>query len=209
MATTSEAGAGSPVSAGDAVGAGIPVGAGVHVALLRGINVGGNNLLPMASLRALLADLGLGAVRTYLNSGNALFTCAPIDHMLLAERIEGAIEAAAGFRPRVLVRSGEDIRAIAELIPAEWTQDQEMRTDVLYLLDGVPPEEVVRDLAPRPGIEHVRLGVGAVIWMVARRDATRSRLQGITATAHYPRVTIRNVNTARRLAALAAEMADG
>ena len=181
----------------------------VHVALLRGINVGGNNRLPMGTLREVLAGLGLSDVRTYLNTGNALFTCPPTDHVALAGRIEAAIEAAVGFRPRVLVRSGEDIRAIAALIPADWTQDQHVRTDVVYLLDGVSPEEVVNDLAPRPGVENVLLAPGAVIWMVARRDATRSRLQGLTATPHYARATIRNANTARKLADLVAEGAVG
>src|SRR4029077_19444585 len=88
---------------------GWPVGGGVgqdavmatHVALLRGINVGGNNKVPMAELREVGASLGHTAVSTYIQSGNVLFTAqegAAADAPALAAGLEQAIEQAFGLR---------------------------------------------------------------------------------------------------------------
>lgn len=73
------------------------------IALLRGINVGGKNKLPMQALRRLLAELGLNSVRTYIQSGNVVFDHAERPLPELAERIETSIESHHGFRPRILL----------------------------------------------------------------------------------------------------------
>ena len=176
------------------------------MALLRGINVGGNNTVPMADLRRVVAGLGHTDVSTYINSGNVLFRATGRDELAIAAGIEDALDAAFGFRPRVLVRTGDDVRAIAAAIPAEWTNGPAMRADVVYLLDGVDPVAAAAQLEPRESIEHVRFGPGAFVWMVGRADATRSRLQRIAGTPLYRQTTIRNVNTARKLADLVGRM---
>ena len=68
------------------------------VALLRGINVGGNNILPMQNFRDILANLGCERVSTYIQSGNAVFTHSG-DASPLSDTISAAIESAFGFRP--------------------------------------------------------------------------------------------------------------
>lgn len=85
-----------------------------YVALLRGINVGGNKKIAMADLRELLARLGFAEVRTLLQSGNAVFSSADEAPAALALQIEGAIEERLGLRVRCLVRSGEELRAVIE-----------------------------------------------------------------------------------------------
>jgi uncharacterized protein (DUF1697 family) len=73
------------------------------IALLRGINVGGRNVLPMQVLRDILADLGLQRPRTYIQSGNCVFDWDGRDPAVLAAQITKRIEATAGFAPRTLV----------------------------------------------------------------------------------------------------------
>lgn len=87
------------------------------VALLRGINVGGNNPLPMADLTAVLQGLGLSDVRTYIQSGNAVFRGPKAAGPALAERISEAIAARQGFRPDILVLSGEELEQAAAANP--------------------------------------------------------------------------------------------
>ena len=87
-----------------------------HVALLRGINVGGARKLPMADLSALLAGLGLEDVRTYIASGNVLFT-APRAGRQLATRIERAIEEATGLDVAVLLRTPAALAEVVERNP--------------------------------------------------------------------------------------------
>jgi uncharacterized protein (DUF1697 family) len=85
-----------------------------YLALLRGINVGGKNRLPMASLRELLGQIGATEVRTYIQSGNAVFAHSARETGELAQRISAAIAKAHGFAPAVWVlRMADFERAIA------------------------------------------------------------------------------------------------
>src|SRR6266480_2074013 len=104
-------------------GAGWPAGGRVgqdaamatHVALLRGINVGGNNKVPMADLREVVASLGHTGVSTYIQSGNVLFTAragAAADAPTLAAGLEKAIEQAFGLRLRVVVLSRAELAQV-------------------------------------------------------------------------------------------------
>ncbi|MFD9796194.1 DUF1697 domain-containing protein [Streptomyces sp. NPDC059070] len=88
-----------------------------YAALLRGINVGGAKKVPMAELRTLLTDLGHGAVRTHLNSGNAVFASESDDPDALAADLERAIEAHFGFSVACMVRDGAYLRAVADACP--------------------------------------------------------------------------------------------
>lgn len=179
----------------------------IYVALLRGINVGGAHKVGMTDLKRVFEQLGHRDVSTYINSGNVIFASRGRSETALATGIEEAVETEFGFRPRALVRTGADIQSIAGAIPDEWTNGPAMRADVVYLLDGVDAGAASSQLEPREGIEHVRLAPGAFIWMVNRKDATRSRLTGMVGTPLAKQATVRNVNTARKLAALVAAKA--
>jgi uncharacterized protein (DUF1697 family) len=80
-----------------------------HIALLRGINVGGHNKVAMADLREVMASLGHTGVATYIQSGNAVFTTTETDTTALASGLEEAIAAALGVRPAVVVLSRQDL----------------------------------------------------------------------------------------------------
>jgi uncharacterized protein (DUF1697 family) len=80
-----------------------------HVALLRGINVGGRNKVAMADLRAVLTSLGHADVATYIQSGNVVFSTGGTDSALLAAGIEDAIGRALDVRPRVVVVSRAEL----------------------------------------------------------------------------------------------------
>jgi uncharacterized protein (DUF1697 family) len=87
-----------------------------HVALFRGINVGGKHILPMQDLRDLLAELGCENVRTYIQSGNAVFSASD-DRISLSARITSTIEDRFGFAPQVLLLTVERFVAIASANP--------------------------------------------------------------------------------------------
>jgi len=85
------------------------------IALFRGINVGGKNSLPMKGLVALLEELGAGNIRTYIQSGNAIFQSAEIDASHLSQKICAEIKKRHGFEPYVLLLGLDDLeRAIAD-----------------------------------------------------------------------------------------------
>lgn len=84
-----------------------------YVALLRGINVGGHNKLPMAGLRAVATDCGFGDVATYIQSGNVVFT-ARAGAKKVAALLHDAILAELGVNTRVVVRTGAQLQSIVE-----------------------------------------------------------------------------------------------
>jgi len=83
------------------------------VALFRGINVGGNNRLPMKDLEALFAKNGCVDVKTYIQSGNVIFRSAMSDGARLAERLTAAVSSRHGFAPRVLVLTRRELERAA------------------------------------------------------------------------------------------------
>jgi uncharacterized protein (DUF1697 family) len=86
---------------------------GTHVALLRGINVGGKNKLPMKELAALFEAAGCRAVRTYIQSGNVVFVAPPAAARRLPLQISTAIEKRYGYRVPVVLRTAEELQAVA------------------------------------------------------------------------------------------------
>lgn len=171
-----------------------------YVVLLRGINVGGNRRVPMAQFRQLLEGMGFTDVKTYINSGNAIFSA---DHRPKASDIQDRLCQTFGFDVDTLVFSAPEIIAIAEAIPAAWQNDyHERKSDVLYLFDDVNTPDIVRQIAFKPDIEMYSYVDRAVICTILRKDQTRSSILKLIGTDLYKRMTIRNVTTARKLAEL-------
>ena len=88
-----------------------------HLALLRGINVGGRNKVPMAELREVVTSLGYTGVTTYIQSGNVLFTTPESDTAKLASALEAAITGAFGIESSVVVLSKDDLAQILDRNP--------------------------------------------------------------------------------------------
>src|SRR5271155_1187482 len=80
-----------------------------HVALLRGINVGGNNILPMKDLAKIFSDAGCSNVRTYIQSGNVVFD-APGKAPKIAKAVSASIEKRFGYRVPVILRTSQQLR---------------------------------------------------------------------------------------------------
>ncbi len=169
-----------------------------YVALLRGINVGGNRKVDMKLLKATFERLGLVDVRTYINSGNVIFTTDD-DRDGLTERIENAIEKDFGFRVRVIIRSDRELGELVASLPGDWRNDDEAKCDVMFLGPEIDEETVLDSLTIKPGIDEVIHVPGAVLWHVERPKVTRSGLLKIVGTELYARMTVRNCNTARKL----------
>lgn len=172
----------------------------VYVALLRGINVGGNARVEMSRLKALFEDsLGFTDVKTYINSGNVIFSSSQKDQKKLCQQVEKAIEGEFGFAVPVVIKSADQLKIIAGAIPADAQNNSDMKCDVLFLWDEVDSPQTLKDLEVREGIDQVKYTPGAIIWCVKRDDINKSKLLKIVGTPFYKKVTIRNCNTTRKL----------
>lgn len=171
----------------------------VYVALLRGINVGGNSTVPMARLAGLFIDAGFTDVKTFINSGNVIFRAVEHDEALLTRRIEDAIETEFGFKVPVVLRSREQIDALVAAIPKTWTNDAAMRCDVMFLWRKIDSPEVLEKIPHKPAVEDVVYHPGAVVWRVDRDQVRQGAVPKMIGSDTYKQVTIRNVNTTRKL----------
>jgi len=169
------------------------------VALLRGVNVGGKNKVNMKELKATFEDAGMTSVRTYINSGNAIFTTAGRRQLRLADTLEDAIARRFGFRIDLLVRDLKNMRAVVKAIPPGWKNDDTTKCDVMFLWDAVARPSILKQLQVKPDIDDVRYAAGAIIWRADRNGLTRSGMMKLVGTDLYKQMTIRNVNTTRRL----------
>lgn len=174
----------------------------IYVALLRGINVGGKSQVRMADLKACFERLGFEGVRTYINSGNVIFTAAARDKRRLIRRIEPELEATFGLPIKVLLRTLAEMEALVEALPDDWVNDSTMKCDVMFLMPQVDEPGVVDRLPANPEIEDVRYVDGAVIWRVDRSNQGRSRMSKIVGTDVYKQLSARNANTVRKLTEL-------
>jgi uncharacterized protein (DUF1697 family) len=116
-----------------------------HVALLRGINVGGRNKVPMAELREVVASLGHAEVTTYIQSGNVLFSTAETDNAKLAAALESAIEDRFGLWSSVVVLSRDELAEVLAASP--YPDEPNPRLVHVVFLNAEPPQDVLDRIA--------------------------------------------------------------
>jgi len=167
----------------------------VYVALLRAVNVGGTGKLPMEDLRAICAKLGYEEPRTFIASGNVVFGSGRDEPSVKAE-LERALQAYAGKRVGVLVRSGAELAAVLEANP--FAEAAPNRTVAIFL-DAPPPKDWESGVTGRAS-EQIAAGERE-IYVHYRDGMGQSKLKIAAAAAG----TARNMNTVARLAAMAAE----
>lgn len=177
----------------------------VYVALLRGINVGGNAKVEMAKLKTVFEDLGLKQVRTYINSGNVVFTSTKKTTELV-KIIENGIEKEFGLQVPVVVKSQKEIKTIVEKIPTSWVNDRTQRTDVLFLWPDIDKPNVLMSIDYKPEIEQMLYVPGAVVWNIDRANVTRGSAVKLIGTSIYKKMTARNINTLRKIYLLMSEL---
>src|ERR1700746_1587462 len=116
-----------------------------HVALLRGINVGGRNKIPMADLREVVAALGHTGVTTYIQSGNVLFSTAETDTAKLAEALESALAERFGIWASVVVLSRDELAAVLAGNP--YPDEPNPKLVHVVFLNAEPPQDLLDRIA--------------------------------------------------------------
>ncbi|MBS4874426.1 MAG: DUF1697 domain-containing protein [Actinomyces sp.] len=176
-----------------------------YVALLRGINVGGNNKVVMSELRAQIAAAGFGHVRTYINSGNLLFEAEDqASHEDIAQAVEDILARHYDFPIRLALLTAQDYLAQLDELP-DWWHGEVARRDALFYTRGLDRHHVRERIeAMELGDEAVYFGEHAVFWgkfdeKSFLKTAYHKRL---LREDFYRQVTIRSGSTIEKIAAL-------
>lgn len=171
-----------------------------YVALLRGINVGGNAKVEMVRLKKVFEALGYEKVSTYINSGNVIFEAEQKDMKKLTHEIEKAIKEAFGFEVKTLVRDAKNLQELAKKIPSEWANTPEQKTDILFLWEDFDNKKSLELIQVAKGVDTLLYLPGAIAWNVDRSQYNKSGMKKFIGSLLYKNMTARNVNTVRKLA---------
>jgi uncharacterized protein (DUF1697 family) len=168
-----------------------------YLVLLRGINVGGKNKVPMAELRATLEDLGFSNVSTYIASGNVLLE-SDLGAGDVARKIEDALPR--GFTldtelVRVAVLSEEALEAVVRRRPNGFGEEPtKYHSDAIFLM-GIDTDAAMTVFSPKEGVDNVWPGDGVIYSQRLSARRTESRLNRIMSSPHYKAMTIRSWQT--------------
>ncbi|MBK6284963.1 MAG: DUF1697 domain-containing protein [Draconibacterium sp.] len=167
-----------------------------YIALLRGINVGGNNIIPMSKLREMCIELGFAEVRTYIQSGNILFRSDFSEQELIA-RLEKSLETQVGKHISVVIRSAKEIETVISKNP--FSDSNPAQVGISFFTQLVS-ENYLKDFV-NPGSEEIVVS-GREIYIHYPNGMGQSKLK-------LPKMqeqgTARNLNTVRKLVEMSRE----
>lgn len=171
-----------------------------YVALLRGVNVGGNSIIKMAELKAAFEASGFKNVSTYINSGNVIFESEEKSSEKIKEKIEEIFKKEF-FPIDTLTLSHTELKKVAENAPSMWSKD-DVRKYVAFLFPPLTPKVVQQSIKLKEDIDFINLGTG-VVYMTTRMDGlTKSGYTKMASHPIYKQMTIRNFNTVEKLLSL-------
>jgi len=172
-----------------------------YIALLRGINVGGKNKVPMVELKRHLDKAGYQNVRTYINSGNVLFE-SDLSAKVLGESIEKILVENFTLDSsliRVHVLTDKQLKSIVNDKPKGFGDQSDIyHSDVIFLMD-IAANDAMKVFSPKDGVDMVWQGDGVIYSQRVSKLRTKSRLNRIMGTSEYKSMTIRNWNTTTKL----------
>ncbi|HSJ33551.1 MAG TPA: DUF1697 domain-containing protein [Acidimicrobiia bacterium] len=170
-----------------------------YVALLRGINVGGNNQVSMADLRAAFEAEGFDDVRTYINSGNVLFS-ADSGRAGLEDRVEEMLRRRLGIDLMVVVRSRRQLENIIRKAPEGFGEHPDLyHSDVVFVKAPLTPARALGVVELREEVDQAWAGTGVLYFARLSARRTQSKMSKIMGTPEYKLMTIRSWSTTTRL----------
>jgi uncharacterized protein (DUF1697 family) len=174
-----------------------------YLALLRGINVGGNNIIKMTKLKASFEDMGFRKVITYIQSGNVLFDSPPQTEKALENKIEKELSKKFKYKSCVLVISNDKMAQIIKEAPKHFGKNPDKyRYDIIFIKNPLTPKKAMNAIETKEGVDTANLGKHALYFSRLISKTTQSKLSKIIQKPEYKNMTIRNWNTATKLLAI-------
>jgi len=177
-----------------------------YIALLRGINVGGNNKISMPELKKAFEAQGFMNVVTYINSGNVIFDSC-LDESAAQAACETLIESGFGLKIAVGIISAAELRDAIAHAPDWWNSDPESKHNAIFVIQPMTAETVCAQIGEiKPEYEKIAYHGKVIYWSAPFATFSRTRLTKIVHSKTINNsITVRNANTALKLAALTGE----
>jgi len=173
-----------------------------YLALLRGINVGGNNIIKMADLKVSFEKMGFAKVKTYIQSGNVLFETECLEQELEA-KIEKQLSKDFNYKSTVVIISANVFKDMVRQAPKTFgTQPEKYKYDYIFLKSPLTAKEALTHVSLRDGVDTAKAGSGVLYFSRLTSQLSKSHLSKIIKSPIYSRITIRNWNTTTKLCTL-------
>ena len=174
----------------------------LFVALLRGVNVGGNSMISMIALKKSFERMGFTHVSTYINSGNVIFNARESDARKLEQKIERMLVKEYDLSSKVVLRSFLEMKKLVQSLPREWDGDSSWRYNVIFLRHTIDSEEILAELPANSDVEQVVYRPGALLWSAHVDQISRSKMGKLSTRKIFQDMTVRNLNTTKKLCEL-------
>lgn len=173
-----------------------------YIALLRGINISGKNKISMLELKSSFMELGYADVRTYLNSGNVIFSIDAKDENILADEMKTMIQKRFDLDIPVFVILQEELVDLLSKAPEWWgTDDKEIYDNLIFVMLSSTAEVIAEKIGgPTKELEKIFICKNAIFWSFDRKKYAKANWWKKTASAGIGEViTIRTANTLRKI----------
>ncbi len=176
-----------------------------YIALLRGINISGKNKVPMAELKKGFETLAFVEVKTYLNSGNVIFSSDEDNIRKLTDKIEEMIKNQFGLDIPVFVLSREALEDILQNAPDWWgSEDKEIYDNLIFIIPPAAFSDIYNEIGEaKEELERIKDYKEVIFWSFSRKDYQKTNWWPKTASANVStKLTIRTANTVRKIASM-------
>jgi len=173
-----------------------------YVALLRAINVGGNNRIKMEQLWACFEVGGFQQVMTYIQSGNVIFESEDENRERLTREIEESLSQTFNYLARIVLRSYAEIQKVVEEAPDDWNTKTDLRCNIAFIKEPVTAHEAWQEIVLKEGIDVVTVGHGVLYLSMRLSGLTTSALRKLVSKKISQDMTIRNYTTTQKLLTL-------
>ncbi|WP_312045863.1 DUF1697 domain-containing protein [Anaerotignum sp.] len=171
-----------------------------YIALLRGINVGGKNKISMPELKKTFENIGYQDVKTYINSGNIIFSSPIDDEDEIKKSCELAITNTFHLNIAVTIIPAQELTVALQNAPSWWDSDSQSKHNAIFVIPPATAKEILEQIGiEKPEYEKVSYYGQVIFWSAPITTFSRTRLSKIVGKPSYHSITIRNANTTKKL----------
>jgi uncharacterized protein (DUF1697 family) len=175
-----------------------------YIALLRGVNVGGKNKVPMSDLKVCYENAGFLNVRTYINSGNVIFDSEEQSIIKLSERCKEIMEKKFEFPINLALIDVNTLKEALEHAPKWWGDNPNSKHNAIFVIQSGAAKKVTEEVGKiKPEYEQIYAYKEIIFWSAPMETFAHARWSKVAGTKAYENITIRNANTTKKLLELA------
>lgn len=174
-----------------------------YIALLRGINVGGNNLIKMTDLKSCFEKMNFTEVQTYIQSGNVIFNTEEKNPEVILTTIQNSLSVSFNYQAKIALITNNFLKKVVLNAPENFgTQPEKYRYDVCFVMPPFTAKEVFENTPANPLVDQKFLQNDVVYYQRLIEKASQSHLSKLIQNKIYKEITIRNWNTTCKLLSL-------